>query len=128
MALTEAQRVDCRRWMGYPTLNPGQFDYVRSLTSWLDGVSLTVKLEALTDAEETVVVTTYLAKLATLETAVTDSASNLDTQAAGPWIANPREVAQRTALFRQVRRDLCDFLGFPPGPHLGSGGLTIIRG
>ena len=50
--VTEAQRVDCRRWMGYPTLNPGQFDYVRSLTSWLDGVSLTVKLEALTAPQD----------------------------------------------------------------------------
>lgn len=127
--LTDAQKTDVRRWLGYPTLNAGYPDTIYT-TAWsraLFPVSLTAKLDALTSAEESVLTTTFLATLAPLEAAIAATSDSLDTKAAGPWERNPNEVVQRTALFNKWRRDMAAFLGFAPGPALGGGGLRIER-
>jgi hypothetical protein len=125
--LTDAQRIDIRRWMGYPSLADDELDFVR-WTSRYSSMTLTERLDALTSTEQTILVARFLDKLDTLEDAVTSAGDNLDTLEAGPWKANPREVQQRTALFKQLRRDLCAFLGFEPGPGLGPGGIQLMRG
>lgn len=125
--LTDAQKLDVRRWMGYPSLEADELDYVR-WTSRYSSLTLTERLDALTATEETTLVAAYLTPLATLEAAILTAADNLDTLEAGPWKANPREVQQRTALYKQVRRDMTAFLGFRPGPALGDGGMTLVRG
>ena len=126
MALTDAQKVDARRWMGYPVLGDGETDDVYSSGAF--SVSLSSRLDTLTAAEETALVDAFMTPIAALETAVTTAGDNLDTLKAGPWEANPNEVSQRTALYKQWRRDMCAFLGFAPGPALGAGGgMRIVR-
>lgn len=125
--LTDAQKVDVRRWLGYPTLNEGQIDPVYSTTTGVSRVSLTAKLDGLTASEEVALTDRYLTPLASLEADLLASTGNMDTQAAGPWIANPRETQERTAMYNKWRRDMCGFLGIPPGPALGSGGISVAR-
>lgn len=124
--LTDAQQIDIRRWMGYPSLGADELDSVR-WTSRYSSMTLTQRLDALTSAEEVSLTTAYLEPLATMEAAILAAAANLDTESAGPWTANKREVSQRRALYNQWRRDMCAFLGFEPGPALGAGGMTLVR-
>lgn len=91
------------------------------------GLSIDYRLQHLMPEEESVVRSVYLAKLNLLETAITDSSDNLDTDVAAVWTHNKNEVRDRTDLFSQWRRQLCAFLGFNPGPTLGDGGLSIRR-
>lgn len=124
MALTDAQRTDVRRWMGYPVLNVGEPDtvYAAKSSTALAPVSLTIRLDTLTTPEETVLTDTYLANLATLEIGILSAGENLDTEIAGPWTARKDEVSQRSMLFDKWRREMAAFLGFKPGPSLGGGG------
>ena len=127
--LTDSQTVDVRRWLGYPTLNAGYPDTVYT-SAWNRSyfpVSLTQKLANLTGVEESALVATFLTVLATLETAIPASADNMDTLEAGPWKANPDEMGERSRLFDKWRRDMCSFLGFPPGPALGTGAVFFSR-
>jgi hypothetical protein len=134
MALTDAQKVDVRRWAGYPVsgdasvavysdpvyFHAGPRDALNALT--LEG-----RLNHLTDGEESVLVNTYLQNLTALEQAILDSAANLDTNKAAVWERNPREVQERARLFDGWRRRMCGFLGIPPGPDLGASGMTVVR-
>ena len=129
MALSEAQKLDVRRYAGYPLVSPdpefvdpaivnvpGQ---VRSLGDWLDDLSA---------EQETVLTDLYLANLTTLETGQLDALENVDASAAGTWKSNPREISERRRMFNQWRRDMCNFIGVDPGPGLGSGGMNLVRG
>lgn len=129
--LSVAEQVDVRRFMGYSvTGDATSFPFrelVYSAVSYM-GLSIDYRLQHLVTEEEAVVRNVYLAKLKLLETAITDSGDNLDTDVAAVWTHNKNEVRDRTKLFKQVCRDLCDFLGFKPGPNLGTGELRIVRG
>jgi hypothetical protein len=130
MPLTAAQVVNCRRWMGYSVTGDTQSaafrEPVYSNVSF-SSVSLEYRLSHLTPEEETVVVGTYLTPLALREQEIQGAAGNLDTDQAAVWHRNAREVQDRIGLFNWLRRDLCAFLGFPPGPLL-SGGNRVVRG
>ena len=131
MALTSAQRVDVRRYMGYSvsgdaTSSPFR-ELVYSNVSYM-GLSIDYRLDHLTADEEAVVVNAYLGNLTNLEQAISDASENLDTDAAAVWTHNKNEVRDRTSLFNQKRRDLCAFLGFKPGPSLGDGITRLARG
>jgi hypothetical protein len=124
--LTDAQKVDARRWMGYPTLNPGFADTI--YTTSFGSVSITEKLANLADGEETVLIEKYLTPLESLEAAILTVSDNLDTNVAAVWQRNTNEQADRERLFDSVRRRMCAFLGFKPGPELGGGGsLSLVR-
>ena len=123
--LTDSERVNTRRWLGYPPLNSGEPDYVFGHTP--SSVSLNDKLDNLTTIEEEALRNQFLTPLAAMETALVGSIDNMDTQEAGPWIANTRETGDRTRLFKQWRREMSAFLGFAPGPSLGTGGAAIVR-
>ena len=113
--ITEAERTDARRHMGYPAqgaVRPG-------------GGMPEQRLLDLTAAEASVL-RAYLGTLATLEQAVTDAGAGLDTASAAGWVRNPAELAERLRLFDAWRRRLCAFLGVPPGPALGAGGLLLV--
>lgn len=128
MALTDAQKVNVRRWMGYAAHGApgGVVPFVFMSGSVTQ--ELAARLDTLTGEEESVLVTTYLAALATLEHAIPGVSDNMDTQAAGPWKANPNELRDRTRLFNQWRRDMCAFLGFEPGPGLaGANSVSVSR-
>ncbi len=132
MALTDQQLTDVRRYAGYqvagltmPITDDQDLVYI---TYGMTVMSLHRRLTSLSATEENVLTTFYLANLATLEAAIPAAGANLDTDQAAVWFHNKNEVADRTALFNKVRRDMCGFLGIPPGPALGSGGLSVVRG
>lgn len=132
MALTDSQLADARRYAGYPltgtTLQITDDQDIVYFQFGLTIMSLHKRLTTLTVTEEAILINTYLSACATLEAAILAVSDNLDTQQAGPWTSNPREMSQRTALFNKYRRDMAGFLGIPPGPSLGAGGMSLVRG
>lgn len=123
--LTDAQKVDVRRFCGYPAYGsiPTQGFASRFFQHY---GTLEFRLNNLQPAEETVVVVTYLANLYTLESAIPAIAANLDTDKAAIWTHNKNEQRDRERLFDGWRRKLCAFLGVPPGPELGDGGVSVV--
>lgn len=120
--LTDSEKVNARRFMGYPVFgtnlsgNMGwQFYQAAGLLEY--------RISNLSADEETVL-RQYLATLCSLESAVPDVGASLDTQEAGEWRRNPSELAERWRLFDDWRRRLCAFIGVPPGPGFG-GGNTV---
>ena len=134
--LTDAQKVDVRRWAGYqlqgdadsqPFAVPVFANTTVGGSGVMPGMTLDYRLNHLSESEETVLVNAYLENLTALEQAIVDSAANLDTNKAAVWERNPREVQERTRLFDDWRRRMCGFLGIPPGPDLGAGGMVLVR-
>ena len=129
MTLTAQQLVDARRYCGYSVSgNTTSYPYrelVYSDVSYMT-LSLDYRLANLSAEEEGVVVNTYLTPLAAREQEIQGAASNLDTDQAAVWKRNANEVGDRIGLFNWLRRDLCRFLGFAPGPQL-SGGNNVVR-
>jgi hypothetical protein len=124
MAFTEFERTDIRRFCGYPAYGSGdagfqgwRFFQVYGLMEW--------RISHLTGSEEHVV-REYLKTLGQLELAIPAAAANLDTESAAVWQHNVNEVRERSSLFDDWRRRLCAFLGLPPGPGLGDGGITLV--
>ena len=128
--LTSAQMTDARRWMGYQVVGTtvainADNDVVYGAFGMVT-MSLYKRLTTLTPEEEAVLTTVYLANLAPLEAAIFGASDNLDTDIAAIWTHNKSEVSDRAALFNRVRRQMCDFIGFAPGPGLcGAGGNSI---
>lgn len=122
---TDAQRADIRRYCGYPAYGDGSVMFPQP---WImrQYLALEYRLNHLSQAEGGVVVNTYLANLATLETAIPAAGGNLDTDQAAIWKRNRDEVRDRERLFDAWRRRLCGFLGLPPGPHLGGSGQIAL--
>jgi hypothetical protein len=129
--LTAQQMADVRRFAGYPMLADTQADDSRDFAyGWVSpGVWQTLehRLTNMRPEEESILITTYLTPLYTLETAITSAADNLDTDQAAVWTHNKTEVADRAKLFDQWRRRMCYFIGVAPGPSLGNGGGRIVR-
>jgi hypothetical protein len=116
---TEAQLVDILRYCGYPTY---------SFFGWVfeeDYATLTLRLQNMSVAEASVIITTFLPAISLLETAVVSASDNLDTDVAAVWTHNKDEVADRTALYNLKRREMCAYIGVRPGRGLGQGGAII---
>lgn len=130
--LTDQQTADTRRFCGYPMLADTVADDSRDFAyGWVSpGVWQTLehRLTNMRPEEESILVTTYLANLYILETAIPASGADLDTKVAAVWERNPTQVAERTDLFDDWRRRMCYFIGVAPGPSLGDGGMTMSRG
>lgn len=124
--LTDAEKTDVRRFAGYGMYGTQALPASGYRFSTAYG-TLEYKLNTLTASEEAVLRTTFLARLGTLETDIVDQTSqNLDTDQAAVWTHNKNELRDRRALFNDFRRQLCGFLGIPPGPALGAAGVTIV--
>lgn len=130
--LTDQQKTDVRRYAGYPMVGDTPVDNTRDFAyGWVSpGVWETLyrRLGSMSASEESVLINTYLTKLALLETAITDASDNLDTDMAAIWTHNKNEVSDRMNLFNKWRRMMCSFIGIPPGPWLGNGGTRVVRG
>ncbi|MGC9268992.1 hypothetical protein [Acidiphilium sp.] len=122
--LTEAQKVDIRRFCGYPAYGAGAAGF-QSWRFFQAYGTLEYRMNNFAPAEIAVVVN-YLNTLNALEAAVPLASANLDTEAAASWQHNQREVHDRDALFDGWRRRLCGFIGIPPGGALESSGITLI--
>lgn len=132
MALTDAQMTDVRRYMGYADAGLAQpitddQDFVYGFFGMVE-MSLHKRLTTLTPTQEAVLVNTYLTTLNALEAAIPTVSDNLDTDQAAVWKHNKQEQSDRDRLFDSWRRRMCGFIGFAPGPGLGNGGISIIRG
>jgi len=117
--LTEAQKVDVRRFCGFAAY--AHFGWVFEE----DYATLELRMDNFCPEEEAVITGNYLVNLPALETAIVSASDNLDTDQAAVWFHNKDEVGDRTALFNQKRRDLCGFIGVKPGRGLGQGGAII---
>jgi hypothetical protein len=127
MAFTDQERVDIRRFCGYPLFGgtPQSFQSYRFFQSY---GTLEYRLTNLSAEEETTLRTTYLTgpnNLYTLEQAITGATANLDTDAAAVWTHNKNEVRDRVRLFNYSCRRLMRFLGVPPGPNYAADSGTI---
>jgi hypothetical protein len=130
--LTDAQMTDVRRYMGYQLVGTtmpitGDQDLVYGRFGMVI-MSLYTRLTTLTASEESVLINTYLTNLYALETAIPTTSDNLDTAQAAVWYHNARELADRDRLFDSWRRRMCEFIGFAPGPGLGNGSISVMRG
>lgn len=129
MALSDQERVDVRRFCGYPMFGgtPSSFQSYRFFQAY---GTLEYRMTNLSAAEETTLRTTYLTgpnNLYQLEQAVTSASDNLDTDQAAVWTHNRTEVRDRMRLYNLWRRQLCAFLGVPAGPGMsGSSGDGTI--
>jgi hypothetical protein len=123
MAFTEAEKTEVRRLCGYPAAGLGGL-----LQGWrfyqVYGL-LEYRLLWLANSEEAVV-RRYLAILVGFERALIEGAENLDTDQATGWTHNRDEIRDRTRLLDDWRRRLCGFMGVPPGPELGDGGVRLV--
>lgn len=121
---TEAQKVDIRRFCGYPAYGAGASGF-QSWRFFQAYGTLEYRLNNLASAEAAVVLQ-YLEALYALEAAIPGTSGNLDTDAAATWQHNANELRDRAALFDAWRRRLCGFLGLPAGPSLDTPGITLI--
>jgi hypothetical protein len=124
MAFIESERTDIRRYCGYPAYGAGNAGYQGWRFYQVYGL-MEYRISNLTGSEEQVV-RTYLTTLGQLEIAIPAAAANLDTDRAAVWQHNADEVRERSNLFDDWRRRLCAFLGLPPGPGLGDGGIALV--
>jgi hypothetical protein len=125
MAFTDAEKTDVRRFAGFPLFGgqPVQAFGWRYFTQY---GTLEFRLNNMQTSEESVIRTTYLANLYTLETAIVGTGANLDTDSAAVWKHNKNEMRDREVLFDNWRRRLCAFLGVEPGPGLGNSSISVI--
>lgn len=123
-ALTDAQKVDVRRFCGYPAFGAG-VDGNAGWRFYQAYGALEYRMNNLS-IDEGVVITNMLATLNGFETTLSGSVDDLDTASAGPWTRNPNEVQDRTQMLTLWSRRLCAFLGVPPGPAMVINGLQLV--
>jgi hypothetical protein len=114
-----AEKVDIRRFCGYPTYGAGMTGF-QSWRFFTEYGLLEYRMNNF--APEEVQNCRYiLTQLYALEAAVWGSGANLDTDQAAVWKHNRDEVAHRAGLYRRVRLSLCTIVGVPPGPQMNLG-------
>jgi hypothetical protein len=122
--LSDAQKVDVRRFCGYPAFGSGAdgnvgwrfFQQYGAMEYRMNNLSV----------DEVAVVTNMLVTLVGFEASLQGSVNDLDTDAAGPWKRNKDEVRDRRGVLELWSRRLCDFMGIPPGPAMTMSGLQLI--
>ena len=122
--LSDAERVDVRRYCGYPAYGSGASGF-ESWRFFQTYGTLEYRLTNMAPSEYQVT-RQYLSDLYTLEQAVTGASPNLDTAEAAVWKRNPSEVGDRLRLLDNWRRRLAAFIGVPPGPTLSTTAPIII--
>lgn len=124
--LTDAERVDARRFMGYPAYGPGNSGF----QGWrfFDAYgTLEFRLTNASDAE-LVVIRQYLVSLTSLEQDILNATSKIGIDQAAVFKRNANEIRDRQRLLDDWRRRFCGFLGIPAGEALtgGGGNMQVI--
>ena len=122
--IVESDKVDVRRFCGYPAYGAGAAGFQGWRFFQAYGL-LEYRLNNM-DPTEVAVVQTYLTTLRGLEVAVAGAGANLDTDKAAVWTHNKNEVDDRLSLFDGWRRRLCGFLGVPAGPALADSAVRLV--
>lgn len=120
MSFTEAQKVDIRRFCGFPAY--ATFGWVFEE----DYATLELRMNGMSPEEQAIITAQYLPQLHCLETDVMGARKNLDTDTAAVWKRNANEMNDRLSLFDNWRRRLCGFIGVRPGRGLGKG-TSVVR-
>ncbi|MCQ8277783.1 hypothetical protein NFI95_04910 [Acetobacteraceae bacterium KSS8] len=122
--LSGAERVDVRRFCGYPAYGSG----ASGMSSWRFFEAYGTLEYRMTNmsSSELQVVRQKLATLYQLDQAIPAAAQNLDTDQAAVWTRNRSEVLDRTRLFEDWCRRLAAFIGVPPGPALRTATSIVI--
>lgn len=114
MALSDAEVVDLRRFLGYPA-DPTPNTLPDALT-----VRVTAGISPSLEA----VVRNKLFALTAAEQALADSYAGLDTQQAAVYVRDLDELTRRTDHMRILRMDLAAMLAVETGPWLGGGAFV----
>ena len=109
--LSDAERVDVRRFCGYPAYGGGASGF-QSWRFFQAYGTLEYRLSNLA-GEELQVVRQYLSTLYGLEGGVVAAAANLDTDKAAAWTRSRSELSDRVRLLDEWRRRLALFIGVP---------------
>jgi hypothetical protein len=123
-AFSDTERVDIRRFCGYPPYGAGPTGMQSARYFQVYGL-VEFRLNNLS-ASEIAIARRYLGTLVTLELAVPAASDNLDTDQASMWTRNKEELSDRIRLLDEWRRRLCGFLGVTAGPALSSGTASLI--
>ncbi len=138
MALTDDEKAAVRDYMGYSTIGTGTLFPAREM-AYSDvtyfGVSLDGSsqdpgggiLNNLSAYAETRIRTFFLPALMAREAEIQGAAANLDTDKAAVWTRNKSEMEDRRDAYARLRRDLCAFLGFPPGSGISGSMGRLVR-
>ena len=124
MALTDQERIDIRRYCGYPVYGedvPVTFFYIYTERYMV----LEQRLSYLSDDEETTLRAIYLVNIRKLESDLMLTTDNLDTDTAAVWKHNSNEGIDRMNLYNSWRIQLCSFLGI--APLFSSGGNVKLQ-
>lgn len=124
LPLSDTERVDVRRFCGYPAYGAGSSGF-QSWRFFEAYGTLEFRLTNMADGELQVV-RQYLATLYALELAIPAAGANLDTDEAAVWKHNRAEVAERAILFDDWGRRLALFIGIPVGPALRQDNIIVI--
>ncbi len=125
MAFTDAQKVQIRRYCGYPSFGSVPIPNF----AWRYSVQygdLEFRMNNLSADEQNIVLTIYLAKLPTIEDDIYQVRENIDTARAAVWYRNARELKERVELFDYWRKKLCDFIGAEYGPEIQKKTFSIV--
>ena len=132
MALSSAQMLDVRRFAGFQapsTAAPfSAYNDIIYQSFGMVKMSLYLRLTTLDADMEQVLIAKFLVPLNDLEDDIVNVRCNLDTDIAAVWTRNKSEMADRRALFKIKRLEMCEFLGITPGCNLNAGGMRISRG
>lgn len=122
--LADAERVDIRRFCGYPAYGAG----ATGMSSWrfFEVYGMLEYRMTNMSGSELQVVRQKLATLNQLDQAIPAAGQNLDTDQAAVWSRNKSEVWDRMRLFEDWCRRLAAFIGVPPGPALDTRASIII--
>ncbi len=123
-SFVESDKVDIRRFCGYPAYGAGASGFQGWRFYQAYGL-LEYRLNNMAP-EEVTVVQQYLTSLRVMENAIPAAGTNLTTDAAGPWTHNKAELRDRANLFDSWRARLCGFLGIPAGPQLASSMGNVV--
>jgi hypothetical protein len=122
--LSDAERVDVRRFCGYPSYGAGASGF-QSWRFFEAYGTLEFRLSNMSGSEYQVV-RQKLAALYSLEQGIPNIALSLDTNEAAAWKRNPSEITDRIGFFENWCRGLASFIGVPPGPGLVSQASIVI--
>jgi len=121
---SEAERVDIRRFCGYPAYGAGDSGF-QSWRFFQSYGTLEFRLSNMAPSERQVV-RQYLVNLYDLEQALPAASDSLDTQQASVWTRNKSELVERARLLHMWARRLTGFLGVPIGPALNQDCSIVI--
>ncbi len=126
--LTEQQKVDVRRHMGFPVFgnginaSPPSFGY-RYYTWYL---ILEYRMNNLAVEEEVTLLTVYVANCNSLEADIPTASTNLDTDQAAVWYHNKNEVKDRYNLYTLWCDRLIEFMGTPSPSKMKNGFCVVV--